>query len=167
MKRLVLMRHAKSDWSMSMADVQRPLNKRGRASAKAMGAWLRSRGYLPDTVLCSVAERTRETLKLLNIKASTRFEKALYLAEASEMLEVLRTAEGETVLMLGHNPGISEFASRLLVEWPAHARFHDYPTCATLVAEFDIADWNSVAFGGGHALDFAIPREVLAERAES
>uniref|UniRef100_UPI0035189862 SixA phosphatase family protein n=1 Tax=Nioella sp. TaxID=1912091 RepID=UPI0035189862 len=67
MKRLILMRHAKSDWSLGQPDAARPLNARGQRSAEAMGDWLREKGYLPDQILCSSAQRTRETLDLLRI----------------------------------------------------------------------------------------------------
>ena len=69
MKRLILVRHAKSDWSLGMADHDRPLNVRGRASAAAIGRWLREKNLRPDQVLCSTATRTRETLDLLDLDA--------------------------------------------------------------------------------------------------
>ena len=76
------------------------------------------------------------------------------------MLRVLRKATGDTVLMLGHNPGIGWFAQTLVAVPPPHPRFFDYPTCATLVAEFDIDRWEEVGTGTGKAVDFVIPREL-------
>ena len=76
------------------------------------------------------------------------------------MLKALRQATGDTVLMLGHNPGISWFAQQLVKVPPPHPRFFDYPTCATLVAEFGVESWNEVGTGTGQALDFIIPREL-------
>ena len=168
MKRLILMRHAKSDWSATGDDHARPLNKRGRASAPAMGEWLRAKGWMPDEVLCSSATRTRQTLDLLGLgRVPTRFERALYLAEASEMIGVLQTANADTVLLLGHNHGIAEAAHQLVQKPPAHTRFLDYPTCATSLITFAIESWEDVGRTKGTCEDFAIPREVLAASAAS
>lgn len=162
-KRLILMRHAKSDWSASGDDHSRPLNARGMDSAPAMGRWLSARGWLPDDVLCSSATRTRQTLELLSLpQVRTRFERALYLAEAETMVEILRSATGDTVLMLGHNHGISECAHHLVKDWPDHPRFPDYPTCATSLIRFDIDAWDDLLEGTGHCEGFAVPREVIA-----
>ncbi|RBI84362.1 histidine phosphatase family protein [Rhodosalinus halophilus] len=160
MRRLILIRHAKSDWSLALDDHARPLNKRGRRSAPLIGAWLREKGYLPDEVICSDAARTRETFDRLGIEAPVTCTRMLYLAEAEDILEVLRAAEGATVALIGHNPGIGDFAGSIVVTPPAHPRFHDYPTAATLVAEFDIDRWRDADFGIARAVDFIVPREL-------
>ena len=165
-KRLILMRHAKSDWSASGDDHSRPLNTRGFASAPAMGDWLRRRGWLPDEVLCSTSTRTRQTLNLLALpEVPTRFERSLYLAEPDDILDVLYTANADTILLIGHNFGIAECADQLVKTRPDHPRFGDYPTCATSLISFPIGDWTDVRWHIGHCEDFAIPREVIAETA--
>ena len=162
MRSLILMRHAKSSWDdPARDDHDRPLNGRGRRSAEAMGDWLRDGDFVPDEVLCSSATRTAETLEGLRLDAPVRFTRALYHASAADMLEVLHSATGESVLMLGHNPGISTFASQILREAPDHPRFWDYPTCATLVARFDIPDWARADWRSAEAVAFTVPREVL------
>ena len=162
-KRLILMRHAKSDWSASGDDHSRPLNARGKASAPAMGAWLCDQGWVPDEVLCSTATRTRQTLDLLGLpKVPTRFERALYLADGDEITDVLRDAEGACVLLLGHNYGIADCAQSLVADQPEHPRFTDYPTCATSLILFDITDWGYLLAGTGKCEHFAVPREVMA-----
>ena len=166
MKRLILMRHAKSDWSRGMVDHERPLNKRGQASAAALGDWLRRQDLLPDQALCSTATRTRETLERLGLDIPTRYEERLYHAGPVAMLKCLSEAEGETVLVVGHNPGIGAFAQEVLADPVGHARFADYPTGATLVAEFDISDWSELREGTGTARGFVIPRELLEENAD-
>ncbi len=159
--RLILMRHAKSDWSSGATrDHDRPLNARGTRSAKAMGDWLRAKGYLPYQVLCSTAQRTRDTLTGLQLDARTEFLPALYHAEPWDMLDALRAATGQTVLMIGHNPGIAEFAQESLGSPPDHPRFYDYPTCATLVADFDGDSWADMQPGTGRAVDFIVPRAL-------
>ncbi len=165
MLRLILMRHAKSDWSYAgISDHERPLNKRGRASAAVLGDWLRANQYFPDQILCSSAQRTGETLSGLNLmpETPTQFTRALYLAEARAMLENLSTATARCVLMIGHNPGICEMAHRLVDEPPLHARFSDYPTGATLVCDFAEPHWADVTWHAGQVVDFAIPRELMA-----
>ena len=167
MKRLILTRHAKSSWDDPLTpDHDRPLNDRGKAGAADLGQWLASRGYIPDQVLCSDAERTRKTWSgiapalpgtpVLDLKP------ALYHAGAEVMLAVLRHASADCVMIIGHNPGIAEFATRLVAHAPLHPDFTRYPTGATLVVDFAMGDWAHVAFGQGTAIDFTIPREIVA-----
>lgn len=121
---LVLMRHAKSSWAnAALMDHDRPLNGRGKASARAMGAWLRQRDHLPDFAISSTSERTGQTFLELGIDVPVRFSRALYHAEASTMMMVLKEQTEQTVLMLGHNPGIGDFAERLVEQPPQHPRF--------------------------------------------
>ena len=162
--RLILMRHAKSDWGDPLlGDHDRPLNARGQASASAMGNWLREHGLFPELTLCSDAKRTQETCARAAMGGQVTFLRNLYLAGPDLMLRVLQDAgDAKTVLMIGHNPGIAEFAALLLQHPPNHPGFHDYPTCATLIASFDAENWAGIAFGQGNAEDFAIPREVMA-----
>lgn len=126
--RLILTRHAKSSWDdPSMTDHDRPLNARGRGAASDLGRWLASRGYLPDLVLCSDAQRTWETWTRLSdeLPVTPRLElkPALYHAGADVMLAVLRHATAPVVMMVGHNPGISEFAQRIVSRPPVHPEF--------------------------------------------
>ncbi|WP_127901908.1 SixA phosphatase family protein [Solirhodobacter olei] len=164
-KRLILIRHAKSSWDdAEMPDHDRPLNPRGRGAASEIGAWLASRGYLPDEAIVSDARRTVETweriAEALPGAPEPRQERKLYQAAADTMLAVLRHATGDCVLMLGHNPGIAEFAQRLVARPPLHSEFQRYPTGATLVAEFPIDDWSEAAWSSAAPDDFIIPREL-------
>lgn len=128
-----------------------------------MGRWLANQDWLPDTVLCSTATRTRQTLDLLDIPVvPTLFERALYLAEADEIIETVRSATGDTLLLLGHNHGIAECAQGLVKEWPDHPRFADYPTCATTLIHFDMSAWSDLLKGTGNCAGFAIPREIIS-----
>lgn len=163
MKELILMRHAKSDWSAGGGgDHERPLNKRGRQAAAALGDWLRAEDLLPDEVLCSDAMRTRETLLRLDLPSgvSQTFSRDLYLATHDDLLRALRAAKGDRVLMVGHNPGIGWCAEALLDVPPDHPQFSSYPTCATLVAQFDITDWSQADWGKAKARHFVVPREL-------
>ena len=167
MKRLILTRHAKSAWDdPTMADHDRPLNDRGKAAAADLGQWLASRDYVPQQVLCSDALRTRKTWSVvaptLPGSAVLDLKPALYHAGPDVMLAVLRHASADTVMIIGHNPGIAEFAAKLVSAAPMNPEFHRYPTGATTVIDFVIDRWDKVAFGSGACLDFVIPREIDA-----
>lgn len=167
MKRLILTRHAKSAWDDPLTpDHDRPLSERGMAASADLGQWLASRGYVPDEVLCSDAIRTRKTWSgiapALPGSPELILKPALYHAGTDVMLAVLRHATGNTVMMIGHNPGIAEFAARLVAHPPVGPDFQRYPTGATLVVDFDVADWDQVAFGTGVAVEFIVPREIAA-----
>ena len=163
MKRLILMRHAKSDWSGGpSSDHNRPLNPRGRKAAAALGDWLRDQELIPDQVLSSSAMRTKETCLRLALPKDTpqKFHKPLYLANADVILTHLKSADGDVILMVGHNPGIGMMAKGVLNNLPDHPQFMQYPTGATLVADFDIADWAQAGWGIANARHFIVPREL-------
>ena len=123
MKRLILTRHAKSAWDDPMTpDHDRPLNDRGKAAAADLGQWLASRDYVPEEVLCSDSLRTRKTFSgiapALPGAPVLELKPALYHAGPDVMMAVLKHAEADTVMMIGHNPGIAEFAARLVAHPP-------------------------------------------------
>lgn len=166
MKRLILTRHAKSSWDdPQMTDHNRPLNSRGKAAATDLGQWLISRGYLADEVLCSDALRTRETWAVISDLGQglpeASLKPALYHAGPDVMMAVLQRARGNVVMMLGHNPGIAEFAHRLVASTPSSSHFTRYPTGATLVVDFAVEAWGDVRFGQGQTADFIVPREIV------
>ena len=166
MRRLILTRHAKSDWSSpAMRDHDRPLNARGRDAAGRIGRWLAGAGHVPDRVLSSTATRTRETwdgiAAALPAGIEVAFLPELYGAAPVTMMRALQGAGGETVLMLGHNPGIGALAHALPRHVPDHDKFTQYPTGATLVLDFDIARWEDLQPGTGDVLDFVVPRELV------
>jgi phosphohistidine phosphatase len=165
---LILTRHAKSAWdSNSPSDHARPLNKRGRRSAIALGNWLRENGLQPDQILCSSAQRTRETQSLMQFDVPTAFIERLYHASSDVIFQALREAEMNRVLVVSHNPGIAAFAHAIVKDPPDHIRFDDYPTGATLVASFDIDSWADLSWSSGRVVDFVVPRELLEEEADA
>lgn len=165
--RLILTRHAKSSWDDPlMSDHDRPLNERGKAAAQDLGGWLASRGYLPEQVLCSDAQRTWETWSTIAGQLPTQpvldLKPSLYHASADVMLAVLRRASAGVVMMVGHNPGIAEFAHRIVSRAPLNAEFKRYPTGATLVCDFAAESWEEVNWAMGSVDDFVVPRELVA-----
>jgi phosphohistidine phosphatase len=159
---LILTRHAKSAWdSNAPSDHSRPLNSRGRDSARALGNWLRETNELPQQVLSSSSQRTRETYQLTGIEAPAVFTERLYHASSDIIFQVLKEASHSRTMILGHNPGIAAFA-HAIVNYPAdHTRFDDYPTGATLIAKFDIDTWADLTWSSGRVIEFIVPRELL------
>jgi phosphohistidine phosphatase len=115
---------------------------------------------MPGEILCSTATRTQETCARLKLPLAPCLIDRLYLAESMAMLDILRAGHADTVLMIGHNPGIAEFAAGLVAAPPAHPRFRDYPTGATLVTDFDIEDWAVLKEWSGDTIHFVIPRDL-------
>lgn len=112
---LGLLRHAKSDWDTGVADIDRPLNRRGRRDAPRIGRWLRRQGWRPQLILSSPAVRARETLEAVIEQAGLhnselRWDEELYLASRKTLLERIRGLSPDTdnVLLVGHNPGLEE-----------------------------------------------------------
>jgi phosphohistidine phosphatase len=164
--RLILTRHAKSSWSDPMTDDhERPLNNRGRASARAIGAWLAERGYLPDEALVSSAARTRETWDLVagafDAAPEPVIRPDLYHAEPEAMLAALREAKGRVVMMVAHNPGMAYFAQGIVDVAPPDVRFARYPTAATTVVDFDLDDWDGLVWRAGRVVDLVFARDLI------
>ena len=175
MKRLILMRHAKSSWSADDTDDHaRPLNARGRDAAARMGLFLKQKNILPQTVICSTARRTCETLELLLEEAGCTpdimHDRQIYLAMPEQMIGTAiahlqrDTPTADCALILGHNPGTHALALELAKSGDAQkirALNIKYPTGATTVIECDIDSWEDVV-QGGRLTEFALPRELDA-----
>lgn len=170
MKTLMLLRHAKSDWSApDLADHDRPLNERGEAAADRMARYFADQGLRPGLILCSTARRTRETLShLLTAWKSpppARFEKALYLASPRTLQSLIqRTDPGQdSLLLIGHNPGMQVLAASLASTGPKAALAdiaEKFPTGALAILTFDGKDWNAVRPGAGTLARFIKPRQL-------
>jgi len=174
MKTVYLLRHAKSSWKDELLDdLERPLGKRGRAAAMAVGLHLAQAGIVPDQVLCSSAKRTRETLEAVQSAAGAalpaRFEKGLYLAEAPTLLRRLRRLNDSlaSVMLIGHNPGLEQLALLLTDDaggdQAARRRLTaKYPTAALAVIEADLLRWADLAPSTGRLATFIRPRDLPA-----
>src|SRR5690242_2925390 len=119
MKTLHLLRHAKSSWKqIGLDDHERPLSKRGRAAARAMAKHMKREGIEPDVVLCSTAIRAKETLKPMSKRLKPPkvfFERGIYEVPGRNLWRYVRALpeRADTVLIIGHNPGLHEFALTL------------------------------------------------------
>ena len=169
MIRLLLLRHAKSDWAdAGFADRDRPLSKRGRRAITAMRDAMRELDLTPDVVLLSPARRTRETLEGLEPWDSTPLIEPLerlYLASSRDLLSALHEVN-ETVrslMLIGHNPGMHELARELVQSRPPTEAIQrlteSFPTAA--LAEFSIAvPWARLDAGGGQLIRYLTPRDL-------
>ena len=176
MRRLFLLRHAKSSWQTDgQEDFERPLNERGRKSAPAIGAYMLRQGIAPDLVLCSTACRTRETLALvlpfLRGEATIRLEDRFYLASAAKLSAALRRLDNAVrqVMIVAHNPGIQEAALALSAEdlsADREAVERKFPTAALAQIDFAAGPWSAVEPHCGTLVRFVSPH-TLAEDAET
>ena len=172
MKRLCIMRHAKSDWSNpALADAERTLNARGVKSADFLAGFIVDRGWTPDHALCSTAIRARSTIKplteRLGDKCKIDYRDDLYMAMPNDLLRFIRDLDdgNETVLIVAHNPGLEMLAVDLANDESAAfaAQMADhFPTGALAVFAFDVANWSDVKSGCGSVLFYGKPREMMA-----
>ena len=160
MKRLILIRHAEAGWHINMDDHERPLSASGIRDAKKIGSWLKEKEYIPDEVISSTSLRTRETLSHLFLECPQIFEKSLYLADAEQMKSTLKTLSSETVILLAHNPGITELAHDLMNHEEKHENFMDFPAASTLVIDFKADRWSEVKSDSGIFVDFVMPLQL-------
>ena len=158
MKRLILLRHAKTEATNRGGDHARELVQRGRDDAALICAFLQSHELLPDHVLCSDAARTRQTLAsvqpALASNAEVAFSSRLYLAEAETLIHEIWSVPDsiQTLLLIGHNPGLHELAYGMTGQAPRQLRsalMGNFPTAAMAVLAFDVPAWSAIAAGGG------------------
>lgn len=170
MKRLTLLRHAKSSWDdPGLDDFNRPLNARGWKAARRMGRELKHRGMRFDFVLASTAARVRETIDGLQEKfdfdAPIRFEPQIYGASAGALLSLVQALPESTraPLLVGHNPGLEQLLALLARD--DDGRLHQrvagkYPTGALAVVELPAHDWTKVEPGSGRIVELILPKEL-------
>jgi phosphohistidine phosphatase len=166
LKRLTLVRHAKSDWSLpGQEDWDRVLNRRGQQDAPEMARRMRSRKLKPDLILASPAVRALATASIMarELKVSADLiapDERLYLADPEQILEVVRELGGDVghLMVLGHNPGITECANKL----SAGDQIDNMPTCAVFTAKFALASWSDLNWSTGQQAEFDYPRNLAS-----
>jgi len=164
MRRLTLVRHAKSDWSLAgQQDWDRPLNRRGLRDAPEMARRLRARRLRPALILSSPAVRALTTASIMARELKVpgpqiKVDERLYLASAGGMLEVVRELGGEAkhLMVIGHNPGITDFANRLAPADPVE----NLVTCGVFTAECNLSDWSELDWGVCSNADFDYPKHL-------
>lgn len=170
MKTLYLLRHAKSSWDdPSLADHDRPLARRGREAAPRMAVWLRAHAKRPELVLCSTAERARETWTLIAPELlptpEVQLRRDVYDADAADLTRLIRAAPDaiETLMLVGHNPAMEEAADELAgggEAKPLATMRAKYPTAAVAELAFDLDAWSEVGPGTGTLTRFVRPKDL-------
>ena len=145
-RRLIVLRHAKSDWPTGVPDHRRPLGPRGKREAPLAGQWLQQHAQPIDLVVCSTAQRARETWDLvageLDPVPEVRSEPRVYDASEARLLDVIRELPdtASTVLFVGHNPGLEDLISVLT------GRYYTMKTSSIAVMSSE-ADWAAADLG--------------------
>jgi phosphohistidine phosphatase len=145
---LVVLRHAKSDWSTGQGDRDRPLSGRGSRQAPEAGRWLAEHGPVPDQVVVSPAVRARRTWDLvaaaMPASPPTRVDDRVYAGSLDELLSVVADLPeaADTALLVGHNPGLEELVEHLTGE---HVRL---PTSALALVDVP-GPWSGLDQGRG------------------
>lgn len=170
MRRLMLLRHAKSDWSsQGLRDHDRGLSARGREAAPRMGAYMARHALLPDLILASTATRVAETLDHLlpAFRQAPRIlhDERLYEAGANALLEAVKETPPtvHSLLLVGHNPGLAELAGLLIASGDVEARqqlIEKFPTAALAVIDFALDDWARLHPRAGRLDRFVVPRAL-------
>ena len=162
MKRLYLLRHAKSSWDDDrLSDVERPLNKRGLRDAPMMGQRLHAGGFLPERIVSSGAVRAEATALAVAREigyqpAGIKREDALYLAGPATLLKIVRRSDDSlgSLMLVGHNPGMTDFANSL-----SDLRIDNLPTCGLFCVDFSVGYWRDVTPGTGALVCFDYPKK--------
>ena len=163
MKRLYLLRHAKSSWNdPDLADFDRPLNERGLVAAPFMGRLIASKNYMPDLIISSPARRAIETAELVHESAGPdnaeiKLVERVYESSPQTLLTIIAALDDAagSALLVGHNPGM-EGVIRLLT-----GRSETMPTAALAVIDLNIEHWNDLRSGCGTLVEVVRPKEHM------
>jgi len=162
-KRLFLLRHAKSDWDADYSgDHERPLSKRGLKAAKKIGRYLSETSRRPEAILSSSSVRTTQTIDIVKENAGwddaqVQFEDDLYLAAPSTALGLIRELPDScsSAMLVGHQPFTGILASSLL----GGVRI-EVPTACLIVMDLDIKSWSEVSNVRGRLIEHILPRQL-------
>ena len=169
---LSIVRHAKSSWGdASLRDIDRPLNERGKQQAQRLGSWLEETGISPELIICSAANRARQTLKKMQTNWQTDaeliVENRLYLASPNTIISLLAEhgSERSHIMIIGHNPGLHMLAHAL-----AHKGDTDhiallrekYPTGTLCTINSKADKWKKIGKNSGKLIYLATPKQLAS-----
>lgn len=124
-RELLIMRHAKSDWTIPVDDFDRPLKKRGQIASEKIALWMRKKHLIPDLVISSPAKRAIQTASILANELaldvdSIQLDGKIYAAGLNDLLSALLACseQYQRILLVGHNPGLETLLVYLLGEYP-------------------------------------------------
>lgn len=164
MKKIYLIRHAKSDWVAGKSDFERPLNVRGLQDAPQMANFLKIKKTTPNLLITSSATRAKTTAmffaEALAIPKEMQWEtKDLYNASLLAILDVVSSVPDEysTIMLFGHNPGFTHFAN----EFWGDNWIDNVPTCGIVEIEGDVDSWNMFTGATAKVVGHYFPKMVL------
>lgn len=162
MRKLLIMRHAKSSWdNPDISDFDRPLNARGLQAAPFMGSQIYKNGLIPDLIISSPAKRAKQTAVLVResagIEGKIEFVEKIYEASPTTLLYVTSELPDKykSVLLVGHNPGIEGFIRILTGE------IHEMPTASVAQISLNIEKWADISLNCGQLELLMRPKELM------
>lgn len=161
MKKLFIIRHAKSSWKdLNLSDFDRPLNKRGKSNAPLMASRLKEKGVLPDIILSSPALRAKSTAlkiaKKLNYTQKILFDQKLYDSDISALDSILKNLDKKAniVFIFGHNPELNMLAQHYV------GFYENIPTCGIIEIEFNSKNWKNISRDNATFISFDYPKKL-------
>lgn len=162
MKKLFIIRHAKSSWKdLSLDDFDRPLNKRGKLNAPLMGGRLKDKNILPDIIISSPALRAKTTAitiaKEVNYSKDILYKEDMYESDDYTIHNILRSVDNENniIFLFGHNPGLNMLAEN-------YVNFNEnIPTCGIVEIEFDCNVWSEISSENAKLISFDYPKKSV------
>lgn len=163
MKKLMIVRHAKSSWEdASLRDFDRPLNKRGRRDVPDMGRRLSEKGLIPDLIIASPANRAITTARgiakeLGYALSAIQEEPDLYHAGTYTIREIISKTDSSvnTLMIFGHNPGFTDLIARV-----SDLSLYNLPTCAVCGVAFDFESWEEILNQRGRKFFYDYPKSI-------
>ncbi len=163
MKNLIVVRHAKSSWDFpELKDIDRPLNPRGEQDAPRMADYFSRQNYSINLMITSPSKRALETCtafarKLGFTKGLIMIDHNLFHANSSEIMAIIRNLkpEYETVMIFGHNPGLTDFVNRI-----TNSDIENIPTTGIAIMEFSKESWKELRDNSGTLIEFMYPKKL-------
>lgn len=165
MKKLYIVRHAKSSWKFpELDDFDRPLNKRGKRDAPRMGQFLKEKDLQVDMLLSSSAARAKRTAEILADSLSLpankiKFDREIYESDTMGLQKIVSRLDDRytDAMLVGHNPGMTYFANML-----ANIRIDNIPTCGVVCVNLKISSWKEISENCGTLNFFEIPKNLTS-----
>ena len=162
MKNLFLTRHAKSSWSNpGLADIDRPLNERGKKAAPFMGKLIVDKGEKPELLISSPANRALSTAKAFGeviglVENDIIVNRAIYSAGAQQLLELVQNQDDlhKSIMLFGHNPTFTSFVNML-----TGSNIMNVVTCGVVRIDFEYSSWTDIDFGSGRLVYYEYPKK--------
>ena len=162
MKNLFLTRHAKSSWNNSgLADIDRPLNERGKKAAPFMGKLIVDKGEKPELLISSPANRALSTARAFGevmglVENDIIVNRAIYGAGAQQLLELVQNQDDlhKSIMLFGHNPTFTSFVNML-----TGSNIMNVVTCGVVRIDFEYSSWTDIDFGSGRLVYYEYPKK--------